>query len=350
MGSGDRWESRILREGLGYLPIPMLPEGGDGADFGFRMWGLGREMAPPLAESLRELKPELVATDTLTIPGAFAAGLLGVPWVEVVPHVLQLPSRALPPIGAGLVPGRTPVGKTRDAILRWFTARSLAVADRERIEARRAIGLPDEGPPVLRLIGTLPAMEWPRPDWPAEAHLVGPLEWEPQTDELALPPGDRPLVFVADSTAWGREQSLLDASIEGLAGEVRIVATRLGEYDTSRLPGGVSVGPGRQTDLLPHADVVVCPGGGGLLGKALVRGKPLVVVPGPGDQRENGVRAAATGAAIVLRSSAGPREIATAVRRILGDARFTAAARRAAATADGLGADYAAGLVETVLP
>ena len=46
--------------------------------------------------------------------------------------------------------------------------------------------------PLRRLIATLPALEVPRPDWPAEAVVVGPLHFEPTTSRLDIPRGHRP--------------------------------------------------------------------------------------------------------------------------------------------------------------
>ena len=42
---------------------------------------------------------------------------------------------------------------------------------------------------MRRLIATLPALEVPRPDWPEEAVVVGPLHFEPTDRVLDIPPG-----------------------------------------------------------------------------------------------------------------------------------------------------------------
>src|SRR5947209_20537842 len=97
-----------------------------------------------------------------------AAELLGIPWVELRPHPLYLPSKALPPIGSGLAPGAGLRGRLRDAVMRQLTARSLREGAGHRVAARLAVGLPAAGvEPLRRLIATLPALEVPRPDWPA---------------------------------------------------------------------------------------------------------------------------------------------------------------------------------------
>lgn len=348
MATGERWAEPVRRTGLEFVALPLLGADPRDADVGFRFWGRGREMAPVLAELLTPYRPHAVVADAITVPGWFAADLLDVPRVELFATTLQVPSRGLPPLGSGLLPGRTALGRARDAGMRRLSARSLRAGAEQRVAARRALGLTDDRPPVLQLVATLPALELPRPDWPEIAHVVGPLEWEPDDVDLEVPPGRGPLVLVADSSASGsRDRNLLDLAIEVLprAG-VRVVGTRFEGSHLAR--DGVRVGPGRHTSLLPRVDAVVLPGGQGLLSKALARGKPVVVVPGPGDQRDNGVRVAALGAGVVVE----PSELAAgsllgAVRRVLGPT-FAAAAQQVAASGAGLGPHRAVELIEQV--
>ena len=87
-------------------------------------------------------------------------------------------------------------------MLRALTARAWRAGLRQRSAVRVEIGLPAADPgPLRRLIATLPALEVPRPDWPDEAVIVGPLHFEPTDTVLAIPPGDGPVVVVAPSTA-----------------------------------------------------------------------------------------------------------------------------------------------------
>src|SRR5690606_21248485 len=143
-------------------------------------------MAVLNAPRIRDLAPDLVVSDVITACGGLAAELLGVPWVELNPHPLYLPSKGLPPVGSGLAPGVGLRGRLRDAALRALTARALRAGQRQRSEARTRIGLPAADPgPLRRLIATLPALEVPRPDWPSEAVVVGPLHFEPTSATLS---------------------------------------------------------------------------------------------------------------------------------------------------------------------
>jgi len=326
--TGPRWLPALARDGLAAAALPLLDPHPDDADFGFRLWGRGAQMARPTADVLAAWRPDAVVTDTLTVCGGFAAALLGVPYAELLPHPLQDLSRHAPPMGLGLAPGTGPAGRTRDAVLRALARRSLRQAAHQRAAALRAVGLADARPRV-RLVAALPVLELPRPDWPADAHLVGPLEWDPADGLLEPPPGDAPLVLLSGSTATGSGGDLLAAALAGLSG-VRLACTRLTPYD-GELPSWAVAGPGRQAPLLERASVVVCGGGHGMLAKALGCGIPVVTLPGPGDQRENAARVRRLGAGVVLEPARlTPAALAAAVATVLAVPSYREAARRAA--------------------
>jgi UDP:flavonoid glycosyltransferase YjiC (YdhE family) len=223
--------------------------------------------------------------------------------------------------------------------MRAFTARSVRAGGRQRTQARQGIGLPGVDPgPRRRLIATLPALEVPRPDWPAEAVVVGPLHFEPTTDVLALPPGAGPVIVVAPSTASTGTAGLAELALEHLIpGETlpagsrlvvsRLVSSRPGGDDVA-VPPWAMVGLGRQDDLLRQADVVVCGGGHGMLSKTLLAGVPMVVVPGGGDQWELANRVVRQGSARLVRPVDADALIA-GVTEVLSDPGYRQAARRA---------------------
>ena len=163
-------------------------------------------------------------------------------------------------MGSGLAPGVGIRGRLRDAVMRALTARSWRDGLRQRAAARAEIGLPAADPgPRRRLIATLPALEVPRPDWPDEAVVVGPLHFEPTSSVLEIPPGTGPVVVVAPSTATTGARGLAELALETLTpGEVlpagsRVVVSRLSGPDAPVPPWAV-VGLGRQDELLSHAD------------------------------------------------------------------------------------------------
>ncbi|KUH98008.1 glycosyl transferase [Mycolicibacterium acapulense] len=309
----------------------------DDTDAGAKVHQRGARMAVLNAPQMRQLALDLVVSDAITTAGGFCAELLGLPWVELNPHPLYRPSKGLPPIGSGLAPGVGVRGRLRDAILRALSARSWRQGIRQRSAVRVQIGLPADDPgPRRRLIATLPALEVPRPDWPAEAVVVGPLHFEPTKATLDIPPGDGPVVVVAPSTATTGERGLAEVALETLTpGDAlppgsRVVVSRLGGSEVAVPPWAV-VGLGRQDELLSHADLVICGGGHGMVAKTLLAGVPMVVVPGGGDQWEIANRVVRQGSAQLVRPLA-PDVLAQAVREVLGIPRYREAARRAGAT------------------
>ncbi|HPX35281.1 MAG TPA: glycosyltransferase [Mycobacterium sp.] len=292
----------------------------------------------PLIEGLR---PDLVVSDVITVCGGMAAELLGIPWAELTPHPLYLPSKGLPPIGSGLAPGTGLRGRLRDSVMRAFTARSIRSGGRQRAAARAGIGLPAADPgPRRRLIATLPALEVPRPDWPAEAVVVGPLHFEPTDTVLALPPGDGPVIVVAPSTASTGVAGLAETALEHLipgqtlpAGS-RVVVSRLGGTQMA-VPPWAAVGLGRQDELLARADLVICGGGHGMLSKTLLAGVPMVVVPGGGDQWELANRVVRQGSARLIRPLT-PDVLMAAVNEVLSSPSYRRAARLAGESVAGV--------------
>lgn len=308
----------------------------DDRDAGAKLHQRAARMAILNLARLAALQPDLVVSDVITVCGGLAAELLAIPWIELNPHPLYVPSTGLPPPGSGLAPGTGVFGRLRDTAMRALTARSWQQGVRQRIAARVQIGLPAEDPgPLRRLIATLPHLEVPRPDWPMEAVVVGPLHFEPTERVLDIPAGSGPVIVVAPSTALtgadGLAQVALDclAPRRGLLQDARVVVSRLTGPDL-RVPPWAVVGLGRQDKLLKHADLVICGGGHGMVAKSLLAGVPLVVVPGGGDQWEIANRVVRQGSGQLVRPLTADA-LNAAVTAVLASPRYRDAARRAAA-------------------
>jgi UDP:flavonoid glycosyltransferase YjiC (YdhE family) len=307
----------------------------DDRDAGAKIHQRAARMAVLNVPQLQAMALDLVVSDVITACGGMSAELLGIPWVELNPHPLYLPSKGLPPIGSGLAPGTGIGGRLRDAAMRALTARSWRAGLRQRAQVRVEIGLPAVDPgPLRRLIATLPALEVPRPDWPAEAVLVGPLHFEPTEHLLPIPPGPGPVVVVAPSTALtgtqGMAQTALDSLVPGTGLPVgaRVVVSRLNGPDLT-VPSWAVVGLGRQDELLAHADLVICGGGHGMVAKTLLAGVPLVMVPGGGDQWEIANRVARQGSGRLVRPLTA-ETLVSAVDEVLTTPTYRDAAQRAA--------------------
>lgn len=318
------------------------------ADLGYRLWELGGRLAPATADVLAPFEPDVVVVDTLTQSGSLAAELLQLPWIEVVPHHLPDPDVAIPPVGLGRLPSGGPLRRFDDNRLRALQSVSLAGGASHRDRVRRDLGLAGEGRPVLRLVASLPSLEYPRSRWPGDTHLVGPLGWEPPWPPLQPPMGDEPLVVVTDSSASTVPWQLGGFALDALrhTGVRLAVVTRA---DLAPWPSRCVVGWGPHGPLLDQAALAITPGGAGVLGKALRRGVPVVTVPVHGDQAESAARVVHAGAGRRVRRWQRTRPwLRTAVMTVLADAGYREAAGRLAVEAAALGPPRAAELVEAV--
>lgn len=351
IATGTSHRRAVQAQGCEFVELPLLAATPGDADMGHRLWSKAGVMAPPLAARLRPRRPELVVTDVLTRAGAFAAELLGLPWLELSPHHLYDPDPELPPVGMGRAPARSRRRHRSDERIR--RAQQASVEDGRRLErrARSGMGLPPDGPgPLGRLLCILPVLELPRRRWPPDAHVVGPIGWEPPWAPLEPPAVEAPLVVVTDSTASTIGGSLAATALRGLRHAGVRVAVTTARTDLPIWPAGAAVGRGPHGPLLDGAAVAVGPGGGGFVGKALVRGVPLVTVPLMGDQRETAGRLRHRGLGVALPPRwCTPTTLRLAVQRVLADPRYRERAGAAAAEAErlGLGVARAATLVES---
>jgi UDP:flavonoid glycosyltransferase YjiC (YdhE family) len=337
--TGTEWLETARAAGVDAVELAGLDptSDDDDRDAGAKIHQRAARMAVLNVPQLRAMALDVVVSDVITACGGMSAELLGIPWIELNPHPLYRPSKGLPPLGSGLAPGTGIGGRLRDAAMRALTARSWRAGIRQRAAVRVEIGLPATDPgPLRRLIATLPALEVPRPDWPAEAILVGPLHFEPTEQLLPIPPGAGPVVVVAPSTALTGTQGMAQTALDclapgtGLPVGARVVVSRLNGPDLTVPPWAVA-GLGRQDELLAHADLAICGGGHGMVAKTLLAGVPLVVVPGGADQWEIANRVARQGSGRLVRPLTA-EALVKAVDEVLTTPSYRDAARRAAAS------------------
>jgi UDP:flavonoid glycosyltransferase YjiC (YdhE family) len=306
----------------------------------------------------RPLKPyEAVVLAAAESRRAIVAELEGIPFATLIPHVNPVGAPGFPPYSFGARIPRTRLGSRLWRTLDQPVERGLRRGRTELNETRSRLGLPPVHrlhgglSPHLCLFATFPQLEYPRA-WPPEAHIVGPLMWEPPSAEVEPPPGEQPLVLVAPSTAQDPEQRLLTCALEGLAGEpIRVLAT------TNRKPLPGPIVPPANARLvewlsysrtIPQAALVVCHAGHGTVVRALACGTPLLAVPHSGDMAENAARIDWAGVGVRLPwRLLSPGTLRFAVRRSLGEQRFAIRARALARWArDNDGPTRAAELVE----
>jgi len=270
---------------------------------------------PDLRQAIADERPDALLVDINSWGGLAAAEAWGGPWAAFCPFPMFPRSKDAPPFGPGLAPARGPLGRLRDRVLRPIV---LGTIERGMMPAlngvRNQIGLPPLAriddlflrPPLI-IYMTAEPFEYPRSDWPESIVMVGPCEWDPPAESPRwLEEIPAPIVLVTTSSEFQNDGRLVQAALEGLAGEpFTIVAT---------LPAGA---PGRFNApanarverFIPHAAVLdraVCAvthAGMGATQKALARGVPVCAVPFGRDQLEVARRVEVAGAGTRLPAS-----------------------------------------------
>jgi UDP:flavonoid glycosyltransferase YjiC (YdhE family) len=324
----SRWREHVESEGMTFAPAPeyhVFPT-------------LERPLTPYAAvvraaretrPLVRELAPDAIVADILTLAPALAGELEGVPVATVVPHVHPSTPPGSPPYSLGARLPRSGAGRGLWRALDRLVARGLERGRDELNETRSRLGLPALDrlhggiSPALCLVATFPQLEYPR-TWSAETHVVGPLMWEPPFGEVELPEGDpdHPLVLVAPSTSQDPRHRLLQAALEALADlPVRVLAT----WNRRPVEPPVAVPANARlvewlsySRTMPRCDLVVCHGGHGTVVRALASGCVVVAVPAAGDMNENAARVDWAGVGVRLpRRLCAPGPLRLAVRRAL---------------------------------
>src|SRR5947209_9184699 len=224
-----RWRTFVEGEGLRFAPAPeyqVFPSGPEPLDFYEAVVHATRETLP----LVQRTAPEVVVADILTLAPALAAELAHIPCATLIPHVYPHGEPHFPIYSLGARLPRSELGRKMWRKAQRPVHKGLELGRAELNGTRARLGLEPLAhvhggiSRQLALVATFPQLEYPR-TWPEHVHLVGPLMWEPPADDVALPPGDRPLVLVAPSTAQDSEHRLLTAALRGLANApVRVLA------------------------------------------------------------------------------------------------------------------------------
>lgn len=334
-----RWQPHVEREGMTFAPAPeyqVFPSGSEPLDFYEAVVHAARETVP----LVRDVSPDVVVADILTLAPALAAELDGRRCATLIPHVYPHHERDFPVYSLGGRMPRSAVGRAAWRVLQRPVQKGLRRGRAELNATRARLGLPPQEhvhggiSAELALVATFPQLEYPR-RWPAHAHVVGPLMWEPPSSDVDPPPGDEPLVLVAPSTAQDPDHHMLQAALEGLAdAPVRVLATwnrRLPSRALSVPRNAKVVEWVRYSSAMPQCDVVVCHAGHGTLVRALASGAAVVACPAVGDMNENASRVDWAGAGVrVPRRFLSPHVLRLAVMRAIEDQSIRERAREMA--------------------
>ncbi len=297
---------------------------------------------------------DAVLTDPALAGGALLLGHpLGARPPVIVCGVLPLmiASRDTAPYGMGLTPLPGPAGRLRNALLSTVAARTVFPrAERIAQEVNRqlhgvalpfpVLDWPRHADAIVQF--TVPEFEYPRSDAPASLHFAGPIsatgsraplpEWWGDLD------GSRPVVHVTQGTIANRDyRQIIAPALEGLAADDVLVVISTGGRALDTLP---PLPPNARAakylpydELLPRTDVYATNGGYGGVQYALRYGVPIVTSSGQEDKPEVAARIAWSGVGRRLNSEAPTADnVRMAVRAVLQDPRYQAAAQRISAS------------------
>ena len=302
--------------------------------------GPAAAQADDAIEAIDEVEPDLVVTSGFASGAMIAAEARGVPFDLLMPNVYVLPAEGMPPFGAGLRPMPGVLGRARDRagraaatrlVDRYALARLNDVRAVHGLDALATLWAQMQGA-RRQLVLTSAAFDFPA-KLPDNARYVGPILDDPGWADGAgwsPPVGTGPLVLVAMSSTFQNHVDCLQRIADALGAlPVRGVVTTGPAVapDAILAPANVSVvASAPHRDILPVADLVVTHGGHGTVIKALAAGVPLVILHHGRDQADNAVRVTTRGAGLAVPRGASSPRIARAIRKVLDDPRYRAAA------------------------
>jgi len=316
-------------------------------------------------EILKEHDIDGVLVDLCALGGAALHERHGIPWATLGISPLTMPSPDTPPFGTGQAPPRTALGRARNHLIHRLGRFAMRGLTEAYTRQRAALGLRPlpRGvaafdhmiSPMLHLQAATPAIEYPRRNWPANVHFVGPL-LPPPSSTVNLPPwwdelrDARRVVHVTQGTVATDPATLTRPALEALADFDGLVVVTTPDPDAlGPLPPNTRVATFvPHSVLLPRVHAMVSNAGYNGAKAALAHGVPLVLAPWGNDQPDVAARMAWSGAAVNLRvRTPAPSAIADAVRTVLTDDAYRRAAARVQAefTEYGLGGERAADLL-----
>ena len=276
----------------------------------------GREIACDVRDVLAAVRPELAIADCM-LPAALAAGAAtGTPTASLA-HFLYGRARQVMLCHGG--------GWTTDLDALAATHRALGLpAPRDGVAAWEAAEL---------VLITAPRWLDVEQEYPMHVVHAGPLGTRASSRRVDEQPPHVLLSF--STTVMGGQREAIQRVCDAIAATaVRATLTLGPAVDTAtlRTPGNVDVVPWADHDrLLPRCAATITHGGLGTTLRALAHGVPLLLLPLGRDQAFNAAGVVAHGAGLQLPPTADPTAIAAALRRLLDEPGFRAAAIDAAA-------------------
>ena len=305
---------------------------------------------------LERIGAEAVVADSAEPAGGLVARHLRLPFVTTVTGLPLLRDAGVPPPFVGWPYRAGWLGRARNAggyavadrLLRPITRTVAGQADRWRLK-------PDGGEgfsPLLQVAQCPQALDFPRDDLPACFRYGAP--WRLPEPAVDLPDDGRPLIFCSLGTLQGARRSLFAIMTAACAavGARAVVAHGggLSAEEAAALPGEPLVRDfWPQRAVLRRCAAAVLHGGFNTVLDALAAGVPIVALPIAFEQPATAARLVRSGAGETVRLAKAEGALAPALRRVLTQAGYRAAAGQLAATMATDGAARAATLIDRSL-
>jgi len=304
--------------------------------------GPAGRFADDVVVTARVQQPEVLLAEGL--PGILLGALAtGRPVAALMPNIYLRPTSGFPPMGTGWLPGRNPLTRARNTVVGKGITRVMNTCLPAINEAAAVHGVPEISG-VFELIDrcdrvlvmTSRSFDFAPDGLPRNVRYTGPQlddpNWARSEGSAAdwRPAGDAPLVLVSMSSVFQDQLEVLRRTARALGTlPVRGVITTGRAVDPVEVFAPENV---RVLRAVPHAPilaeaaVVVTHAGHGTVIKALAAGVPLVCLPQGRDQRDNTARVQRLGAGIRLGKRATSAAIAGAIREVLDNDHYRAAA------------------------
>jgi len=325
-------------------------EAADPSDFSDMLDWMGKAIFAPASAYAADVRDEIsrMPTDAVLSVDVLFGVALGaeasdVPFALLSPHVSIRTLPGMPPAISGLGQPKTPEERAEvdaaNAALGEAINTHLQILNRARADLGLTMladimDLFDHADRLL--LATSQAFDF-QADWlPDNFRYVGPLldvpNWSKSWDAPWSAQSDRPRALVACSTGAQGQRDLFQRVINAVGTvEVEALATTGPNLDIAELraPKNMHVLRGAPHDrVMKDVSVVVSQGGHGTVTRSLVNGLPQLILPMARDQAANAARVEAKGVGLRLPPTASEAEIAAAVKRLIAEPQFKAAARR----------------------
>jgi MGT family glycosyltransferase len=289
--------------------------------------------------AIDDVRPDAVVSSAFLLGPQIAAEAAGLPLAAMFANIYPVPAPGLPPFGAGFAPARNEDERQMYAAIRqeggamWNAHLAPLNAARAEHGLAPLDGVWEQLDHAHRvLVLSSSAFDFPA-ELPANVRYVGARLDDPAwADEWTPPVGGEPLVLASLSTGNQDQLSVLRRIVDALGSlPVRGVVTTGHAIAPEELPSPANVSVVRaapHSAVLEQAAAVVTHGGHGTVIKALAADVPLLVLPMGRDQLDNATRVTERGAGLQLTPDAAPEAIAQAVRSLLDESGFRAAAAR----------------------